>query len=321
MKKLIALALTTLTLTACAQNPYVATQDDAVVRLAAHDSFAISEELIAKFEESSGYGLEIIRLGDTGSLTNQLILTKNAPVADAFFGIDNTFQSVAVEGEIVDGQFTAIDYSDVCINYDIDWFEAEGIEPPASWMDLSQAQYAELTVLTDPALSSPGLAFLATTFAGFDSDAETVAYWEELRDGGVTIAASWEDAYFVNFTRYGGADPIVLSYASSPSAEVVDGKAGSAALLDGCFRQIEYAGVLAGSPNAEGAAALVEFLTNPDFQAAVPELMYVYPAVDGIEVPADWAEFALPATSTLGDAAAVEENREAWLAAWSAIFD
>lgn len=321
MKRIIALALTTLALSACAQNPNVATQDDAVVRLASHDSFAISEELTAKFEESSGYRLEIIRLGDTGSLTNQLILTKNAPVADAFFGIDNTFRSVAEAGRIVDGEFTAIDYSDVCINYDIDWFDEAGIEPPASWMDLSEAQYADLTVLTDPALSSPGLAFMATTFAGFDSREETSAYWQQLRDGGVTIAASWEDAYFVNFTRYGGADPIVLSYASSPSAEVVDGKAGSAALLDGCFRQVEYAGVLAGAPNPGGAKALVEFLTGPDFQAAVPELMYVYPAVDGIGVPAEWAKFALPANSTLGDAEAVEENREAWLETWSAIFD
>lgn len=314
MKKIIALALAALTLSGCAQ-------ENTLVRLAAHDSFVISEELIAEFESETGYQLEIVRLGDTGSLTNQLVLTKNAPVADAFFGIDNTFQSVAVEGGIVDGEFTAVDFSDVCFNYDLDWFAQQDVAPPTSWRELSSAEYAPLTVVTDPRTSSPGLAFLATSYAGFEGEEQTLAFWQEFADNGVMVAGSWEDAYFVDFTRYGGDRPIVLSYASSPSAEVVDGAAGTAALLDGCFRQIEYAGVLTNSANAAGAAALVEFMTGESFQSSLPEAMYVYPAVDGIEVPEGWAKFALPANSVLGDAAEIEANRENWLTRWSAIFD
>ncbi len=314
MKKLIALALAALTVSGC-------TQDNTLVRLAAHDSFVMSEELIAEFETETGYKLEIVRLGDTGSLTNQLVLTKNAPVADAFFGIDNTFQSVAVEGGIVDGEFTAIDYSDVCFNLDMDWFNQQDVTPPTTWRELSSAGYAPLTVVTDPRTSSPGLAFLATSFDGFEGEEKTLDFWQELADNGVKVAGSWEDAYFVDFTRYGGDRPIVLSYASSPSAEVVDGVAGTTALLDGCFRQIEYAGVLNNSANAAGAAALVEFMIGESFQASVPEAMYVYPAVDGIEVPESWAKFALPANSVLGDAAQIEANRQDWLEKWSAIFD
>ena len=314
MKKVIALTLAALTLSGC-------TQETTLVRLAAHDSFVMSEELINQFETETGYVLEIVRLGDTGSLTNQLILTKNAPIADAFFGIDNTFRSVAEDGEIVEGSFAEIDYSDVCLNYDIDWFNNSGLTPPSNWIDLALPDYASLTVLTNPKLSSPGLAFLATTFAGFSSEEGTLAYWEQLKAGGVKIAASWEDAYFVDFTRYGGDRPVVLSYASSPSAEVVDGQPGSAALLDGCFRQIEYTGVLQNSANPTGARALVDFLTSDSFQASVPEAMYVYPAKPGIDVPEDWAKFAQPANSVLGDAESIETNRESWLGVWTGIFD
>ncbi len=314
MKKAIALA-SLLLLTGCTTAPLD------TVRLATHDSFAISDELIQQFEQSSGYQLEIIRLGDTGTLTNQLALTKNAPIADVVFGIDNTFRSLAEKEGIAAGDFVEIDYSDVCFNYDIAWFEQNNLTPPASWRELIKPEYKSLTVVTNPRFSSPGLAFLATTFAGFDTDMKTFEYWRNLRDNEVKVASSWEDAYFSDFTRYGGARPIVLSYASSPAAEVTDGVAGTAALLDDCFRQVEYATTLRGAANVPGAAALIEFLVSEAFQRSVPEAMYVYPAVEGTVVPESWAKFALPARTTLGDAAELEKNRERWLKNWSDVFD
>ena len=325
MKKLIAIAsLAILALTGCAET------ENQTVRLAAHDSFVMSDELVAQFESETGYQLEILRLGDTGSLTNQLVLSKNAPVADAFFGIDNTNISVANENKLIDGDIALIDFSDVCFNYDIAWFSDNGITPPSSWRELGDAKFKKLTVITNPRLSSPGLAFLATTFAGFDTNAETFAYWRGLRDNQVKVAGSWEDAYFIDFTRYGGNYPIVLSYASSPAAEVnEDGTAGSAALLDECFRQEEYAGVLVNSPNTKGAKALVKFLQDDAFQASVAEAMYVYPANSKFEggdwsalaVPEAWAKFAPPARSTIGGDLDFESNRTQWLTDWSDVFD
>jgi len=315
MKKLALLVAAAAVLTGCQA------QEETLVRLAAHDSFVISDELIDQFESETGYELEILRLGDTGSLANQLILTKNAPVADAFFGIDNTFFGRAEAEGVFDSTPAAIDYSDVCFNYDIAWFDSEGITPPGSWRDLPDEQYRGLTVVTNPNFSSPGLAFLATTHAGFDTPAEVFAYWRNLRDNDVKVAGSWEDAYFSDFTRYGGNRPIVLSYASSPSAEVnEDGTPGSRSLLEECFRQTEFAGVIAGSANQAGAEALVQFLLSGDFQRSVPEAMYVYPAVAGIDVPETWARFATPATSTIGDTLDIDSNREQWLSDWSDIF-
>lgn len=314
MKKTIALATLAL-LTGCSAAPIE------TVRLATHDSFAMSDALIAEFEQTTGYQLEIIRLGDTGTLTNQLALTKNAPIADAFYGIDNTFRSLAEKEGIAAGDFVEINYSDVCFNYDIAWFEQNNLTPPANWRELTKPEYKALTVVTNPRFSSPGLAFLATTFAGFETDMQTFEYWRNLRDNQVKVASSWEDAYFSDFTRYGGTRPIVLSYASSPAAEVVDGVAGSAALLDECFRQVEYASTLRGAANTAGAAALIEFLVSQSFQASLPEAMYVYPSVEGVAVPEAWAKFALPARSTLGDAQKLSQNREKWLKDWSDVFD
>ena len=112
---------------------------------------------------------------------------------------------------------------------------------------------------------------------------------------GAKLTAGWEDAYYVDFTQGGGKGkrPIVLSYDSSP-AFTVDGKGGTttSALLDTCFRQVEYAGVLEGAANPDGGQALVEFLLGPEVQAALPESMYVFPVDAGVELPADWARFA-----------------------------
>lgn len=297
-------------------------QEMTLVRLAAHDSFVISDELIEQFESETGYELEILRLGDTGALTNQLILSKNAPVADAFFGIDNTFLGLAQQEDIIKGEPAAIDYSDVCFNVDIGWFSDNDLTPPDGWRDLVEEEFENLVVISNPNFSSPGLAFLASTYAGFDSAEAVQAYWEALRANGVKVAGSWEDAYFTDFTRYGGNYPIVLSYCSSPAAEVgEDGEPGTVALLEEAFRQTEFAGVLAGSANEEGAAALVEFLMGPDFQESVPEAMYVYPAVPGTKVPESWAAFAKPAASTIGENLDINANRETWLSDWSAIFD
>ncbi len=316
MKKIALLVATLLVLTGCAP------QDVKLVRLAAHDSFVMSEELIAEFKEETGYELEILRLGDTGSLTNQLILTKNAPVADVAFGVDNTFLGKAEDEDVFDGSVSDIDYSDVCFNYDIAWFETNGLTPPTSWRDLGNEDYRDLVVVTNPRFSSPGLAFLATTFAGFETNAEVFAYWRSLRDNGIKVAGSWEDAYFSDFTRYGGTRPIVLSYASSPAAEVnEDGTAGSAALLTECFRQTEFAGVIAGAANKTGARELISFMLSDSFQASLPEAMYVYPVISGTEIPESWARFALPATSTIGDDLDINYNRERWLKDWSDVFD
>ena len=320
MKKLIALLVaSSFVLAGCSPANEAATK----VTLVAHDSFAISDSSFAQFQESSGYELEIIRAGDAGSLTNRLVLTKDFPIADVVFGIDNTFRGIADENGIIEGDLVAVDYADVCFNYDRIWFEERGITAPSSWRDLTKPAYNSLTVLTNPLSSSPGLAFLATTVAAF-GEPGFEQYWKELRDNGVMVASGWEEAYFTYFSGSSGNGeyPIVLSYSSSPAAEIrEDGKSQTVALLDECFRQTEFVGTLAGAKNPEGAKALVEFLLSEPFQNTMPGLMYVYPVNESAVIPAEWSEFGPAARTTIGDDLAISTQREKWQTKWSALFD
>jgi thiamine transport system substrate-binding protein len=320
MKKLTTmLALSSLLLAGCASADQTATK----VTLVAHDSFAISDESIAEFQEASGFELEIIRAGDAGSLTNRLVLTKDSPIADVVFGIDNTFKGIADENGIIEGDLVPVDFADVCFNYDRLWFEERSITPPASWRDLTRPAYNSLTVVTNPLSSSPGLAFLATTVAAF-GEPGFEQYWKELRDNGVMVASGWEEAYFTYFSGSSGNGeyPIVMSYSSSPAAEIrEDGKSQTAALLDECFRQTEFVGTVAGAKNPEGAKALVEFLLSESFQNTMPGLMYVYPVNPDATIPTEWAEFGPAARSTIGEDLSIATDREKWQTTWAAIFD
>jgi thiamine transport system substrate-binding protein len=317
-KALLVATSAILALSGCA-----ATEPSKVVTLVAHDSFAISDKSIADFERQSGFKLEIIRAGDAGSVTNRLVLTKDSPIGDVVFGIDNTFRGLADENNLIEGSLEEITYSDVCFNYDRLWFESNGVTPPSSWKDLILPEYEGLTVVSNPLTSSPGLAFLTSTVAAFGEDGfET--FWQQLKDSQVKVAAGWEEAYFTEFSGSSGAGkyPIVLSYSSSPAAEIrEDGKSQTVALLEECFRQVEYVGVLAGAKNPAGAQALVDFLLAEPFQSTMPGLMYVYPVNPDAIVPAEWAEFGPAARSTIGQYLEIAANRSSWQDKWSVIFE
>ena len=295
-----------------------------VVRLATHDSFVMSTALIKQFETLTGVTLKILRLGDAGALTNKLVLTKSNPIADVMFGIDNTFSGVAKSNNIIEGALVPVDFGDICFNYDVDWFKKKNVVPPSSWRDLTKSKYKNLTVISNPKISSPGMAFLATTYAGFSSVAQTNQYWSALKANGVKVDSSWDDAYFVDFSGSSGKGlrPIVLSYTSSPSAEI--GKNGvprTASLLKDCFRQTEYVGVLKNSLAPKAAQKLISFMISKDFQSAMPAAMYVYPINPKTPLPTEWVKYSQAASSVIGSNLDIQGNRNKWLKAWSAIFE
>ena len=114
-----------------------------------------------------------------------------------------------------------------------------------------------------------------------------------------TLTDGWSQAYETDFTQGGGHGrlPIVVSYDSSPAFTVPKGSSTSTtkALLDTCFRQVEYAGVLTGAQNVKGAEAFVDFLLSPAVQQALPDSMYVFPVRSGTPLPAAWAQVRRPA--------------------------
>ncbi|WP_156164986.1 thiamine ABC transporter substrate-binding protein [Demequina silvatica] len=306
------------------------------VRLVTHDSFYVPDEALAAFEAETGLDVELVQPGDAGTLVNQLVLTKDAPLGDAVYGIDNTFASRAIDGGVLapyasaapaasdaaayaipgaEDLLTAVDFSDVCLNYDLAAFP----DGAPTLDQLTDASHAGQVSVTNPATSSPGLAFMLATKAAMGDS--WLDWWEAMRANDLRVTASWSDSYFTDFSapNYGGDYPVVLSYASSPPSEVIDGEPTTAAMLDTCFRQVEYAGVLEGAENPAGAQAVVDWLLSDDFQVTLPESMYVYPVSTAVELPAEWVEFAplADAPFTL-DAAEIDANRDAWIAEWTA---
>ena len=317
-KAAVVAVITSLALAGC--SPVAETKD---VVLVTHDSFAMSDELIKKFEAESGFKLKLVKAGDAGAMTNKLILTKDQPIGDAVFGIDNSLIGLAKDNSILSGDVQPIDFGDVCMNYDIDWFANHNIPAPTNINQLVTPAYKNLTVVENPASSSTGMAFLATTVAKF-GEPGYLDYWKKLKANGVKVTAGWEDAYFTEFSGSSGhgAYPIVLSYSSSPAYEVRDnGKSQTASILNDCYRQTEYAGVLASAKNPKGAAAIVNFMLSQDFQKALPEMMYVYPMTRDIEMPGDWEKFAPPAVTLVGEQLDVVAGRKNWISAWSKLFE
>ena len=299
-----------------------------------HDSFALEPATLERFEAESGYDVSYVAPGDAGTIVNQLVLTKDAPLGDVVFGIDNTFAGRAISAGILSpytspalpegagalaadaaGSLTPIDYGDVCLNADTGWFRSRKLAVPESLDDLVKPEYADLLVVQNPASSSPGMAFLAAT-VGAKGDPGYLDYWTALKANGVKVVKGWTEAYTVEFSGSSGKGPrpLVVSYASSPAYEPA-----TEALVRTCFRQVEYAGVLAGAQNEVGARKFVDFLLSEQVQAQIPTQMYMNPVDPAVELPAEWQanapEISEPITVPAADLAA---NREEWIKAWTA---
>lgn len=323
---------------------FPATAQDDVVTVVTHDSFNVSEDVLKIFEAETGLKVEILQLGDAGTLTNQAVLSADNPLGDVIFGIDNTFLGRALEGDIfepytspalenipeefqVDERVTPINYGDVCLNYDIAYFEENDLEIPDSLTDLTEVMYQELLVIENPATSSPGLAFLLATIAQFgtEGDYTYLDYWQDLVDNGALVVENWTTAYYGEFTLAGGDRPLVVSYASSPPVEIlfadppVDSALTGSVVGDGtCFRQIEFAGVLKGADNIEGAQKFIDFLLSKEFQEDIPLQMFVFPVNPDAELPELFVEYAAipenPARMTIDE---IDAGREDWIRAWT----
>ncbi|WP_026422386.1 thiamine ABC transporter substrate-binding protein [Actinokineospora inagensis] len=327
MRRLGPLLVVTALVAGCSSTP---TNSHTVV-LVTHDSFSVDQGVLDAFKADTGITIDVRKTGDAGALTTQLVLTKAAPIGDAAFGVDNTFASRALQEGVfaeyqakdsdkgpqnyaIDKRLTAVDVGDVCVNATQD-VDAKTFE------DLADPRFKDQLVVEDPSTSSPGLAFLLATIAHYGNQG-WVNYWQRLKANGVKVDSGWEEAYSQDFAGSSGKGPrkLVVSYASSPSAEIGDdGKARTKALLDTCFRQVEYAGVLNGAKNPDDARKVVDFLISEKFQKLVPDAMYVYPTRDGVALPEQWQQAApKPESPATVPADQIQGNRDRWIEQWRA---
>jgi thiamine transport system substrate-binding protein len=311
-----------------------------------HSSFDIGQEVIEAFQAQHNVKLTFLDSGDAGETLNKAILAKGNPLADVLYGTDNTFLSRALKEDIFEPykspaldkilpdlilddshRLLPVDWGDVCLNYDKAWFEDKELLPPGSLEDLIDPAYAGLTVVQHPATSSPGLAFLLATIDHFGSEGWQ-AYWRALRQNEVTIENGWTEAYYGQFSAAGdGSRPIVVSYATSPAAEVYYGEGKYATPPTGaitapgtCFRQVEFVGILQGTKQLKLAQAFVDWMLGQAFQEDIPLHMWVYPANQDAALPQLFADFAQQASdpASIGHEE-IAAGREEWISAWTEI--
>lgn len=324
---------------------------DAAVKLTivTHDSFNVSEDVLNQFQQESGITVEILKSGDAGTMVNQAILSKENPLGDVMYGVDNTFLGRALEADIFvpyesaglenvaeefkldpDNRVTPVDYGDVCLNYNIGYFEENGLAVPETLRDLTKPEYKSQLVVENPATSSPGLAFLMATVNAFGEtgDYTYLDFWSDLVANDVYISDDWSDAYFGQFSGAAGSEgtrSLVVSYASSPPAEVFfmetppeSAPTASVVAAGTCFRQIEFVGILKGTKNEEAAQKFVDFMLSIPFQEDMPLQMFVFPVNTEAELPDVFVQYAaVPEEPVTLPSEDINANREQWIQAWT----
>jgi len=321
------------------------------VTLVTYDSFPEADtslnDALAAFTADTGIGVEILVGGDTGTMLSKASLTAGNPEGDVMWGIDNSLLSRAIADEVFepylatpiadgtvdiaqefldlvpDGEATPVDFGDVCVNYDIGWFAERELEPPTSFADLVDPAYAGMLVVQNPATSSPGLAFLLATIHEYGLEGWQ-DYWSRLGANGVEVVDGWTQAYYERFTWAGGGPtPMVVSYGSSPPAEVIFADpprtdAPTGVIEDTCFRQVEFAGVLRGTDSPDAARQLVDFLVSEQFQQELALNLFVYPTNQAVELPQEFTDFAVvPETSRSLDPEVIDAERSTWIDEWT----
>jgi thiamine transport system substrate-binding protein len=346
MKPISCFFLLAFLLASCAPTatPASAPAEPQTINVITHDSFAIGEETIKTFEAENNARVVFLQSGDAGSVLNQVILTRDAPLADILFGVDNTFLSRALDADIFESyqspalddipdefeldlssRALPVDYGDVCINYDKKYFAEKNLPVPQSFEDLAKPEYKDLLVVENPATSSPGLAFLLATRARFGDG--YLDYWKSLKENGAVVVDGWETAYYTNFSASSGKgdQTMVVSYASSPAAEVffaseslTESPTASIVAADMCFRQIEFVGILKNAQNKPLAQKFVDFMLSQKFQEDMPLNMFVYPVNQKAQLPEVFVKYAevaeSPATLSPDE---IAFNRDAWIEAWT----
>ena len=296
------------------------------VVLLAYDAFTPAEGIFDAFERETGATVRVVTGGDSGTVVSKAILTAGNPEGDVLWGVDNTTVSRATDADLFDSQ-EPVDEGDVCVNYSRKWYAAHNLQPPTGLDDLVKPQYAGQLVVQDPASSSPGLAFLMATVAKYGDGWRN--WWKKLKENGVHVAADWTTAWTMDYAGAGnpGRYPMVVSYGSSPPAEIVYAadpasvtEPDSGVIESTCFRQTEYVAVLRGTKNPELARRLVEYLLDVPFQESMPTSLFVFPVNPQAKLPDVFAKWAVRAAQplTLG-AAEIQANRDTWLDEWRAI--
>ena len=319
-----------------------------IIRVLTHSSFSASPGVIEAFEKENDVKVQFISGGDAGETLSKAMLARGNPFADVLFGVDNTFLGRALAADIFEPyaspalaeipsalkqdpsfRLLPVDFGFVTLNYDRAWFSGKSLPPPRTLEELAMPAYRSLLVVENPATSSPGLAFLLATIASFGETGPYTweSFWSMLRANDVLVVNGWNEAYYGEFSASGkGRRPLVVSYATSPAAEVyfaaepkpAEPPTANISPEGGSFRQVEFVGVLKGAKDQGLARKFVDFMLSPAFQADIPLQMWVYPANAKTPLPEVFRAFApVPKNPASIDPGVLDAKRDSWIQRWT----
>nr|WP_315241076.1 thiamine ABC transporter substrate-binding protein [uncultured Albidiferax sp.] len=312
---------------------------DIPLRVLVHSSFDLPKPLLARFETESGVKLSLIKAGDAGEMLNKLILTRSQPIADVVFGLDNASVAKAQANKVLEpvaytqgsaiaqvgANVVPVDYGFVNLNFDKAAFAKSGLALPKTLEDLAQPAYRNLLVVPNPATSSPGYAFLLATIAGMGEE-KAFDWWARMRGNGVKAVKGWTEAYYTEFSRNGGTRPLVVSYASSPAAEVFYSKekitespTGNLFLKGGVFRQVEGVALVAGGGQREAAAKFIRFMRSGVVQEALQTSMWMYPVEAHTPLAEVMKHAVEPSAFESLPAETIADKGTGWVARWTQV--
>ena len=207
------------------------------------------------------------------------------------------------------------------------------VQAPTSFDDLFDPRYAQTTVIPDPLSSRLGVYLLVALERLYPEDVDGVTPWPKLVDemlrSGVEVAPSWEEAWFSRFQPSAGTandDSRSLTWGSSgmPAVSVrfipeLPTETDIAVLDSGCVKVVNYAGVVADTPNRRDAGRLVDSFVEPLFQYGVPDRYGSRPARSDIVRTEAWRRFGVEVTAIPIDEWRIGPLWEEWLLTWQQI--
>src|SRR5258708_1943664 len=99
--------------------PDAVARSQTTITLVTHDAFLASKSVLRDFTRQTGITVRILRAGDAGAALSQVILTKDHPLGDVFYGIDNTFLTRALKAGVFEA-YRSPELSHVSATYVLD---------------------------------------------------------------------------------------------------------------------------------------------------------------------------------------------------------
>lgn len=309
------------------------------IRLITYNSFNLPKKLIQQFEKNNNTTIKIIKAGDNNTLINRLILTKDHPIADVVYGINNNNIYKIIDNNLIQNNqpilnndifinlknISVINYGFIALNYDKEWFTTHKLPLPKNLYDLALPQYKDLLVVENPNTSAVGMAFLLANIAGI-GEKNTFNWWLKMRQNGIKITKDWSEAYYKEFTLNGGHYPIMVGYTSSPAAEIFYSKnklvtpnINNLFLQGAVYEQVEGAAILNQTKQPQLAKKLIQFLQSVDVQNSLVTTMWVYPANKKVLLPKIMQYATLPKMHWAPNPQRIQKYQQNWLERWNQI--